>query len=229
MKHDLNCFDRNSVELCIFCRLYFNFVLSPVFKYKALAGILSSSIWVLYQGRIFLAPKKTLPTCFVLSARNSKFLFFYVFFHSVCQPFNEPKTSGNWTHKYHKMALLFITSFLYWTFFYLLYLLSLIRIFFCYLFVLTYFDSLRWHIHVTTRLTGTQIVCAKMTSLDAIFCGGNKSSSRSLACFCRRKHKKSTARTSHSWKNLSLTCRQVYLWLKAEISAEINQRIFRSL
>ena len=71
--------------------------------------------------------------------------------------------------------------------------------------------------------------CAKMTSLDAIFCRGNKSSSRSLACFCHRKHKKSTARTSRSWKNLSLTCRQVYLWLKAEISAEINQRIFRSL
>ena len=33
----------------------FDFVLSPVFKYKALVGVLSSSIWVLYQGRIFLA------------------------------------------------------------------------------------------------------------------------------------------------------------------------------
>ena len=61
----------------------------------------------------------------------------------------------------------------------------------------------------TTHATGTQIVRAKMTSLDAIFCRGNKSSSHSLARFCRRKHKKSTARTSRSWKNLSSTCRQV--------------------
>ena len=41
-----------------------------------------------------------------------------------------------------------------------------------------------WH------ATGTQIVRAKMTSLDAIFCRGKKSSFRSLARFCRRKHKK---------------------------------------
>ena len=61
----------------------------------------------------------------------------------------------------------------------------------------------------TTHATGTQIVRAKMTSLDAIFCRGNKSSSHSLARFCRRIHKKSTVRTSRSWKNLSSTCRQV--------------------
>ena len=35
-----------------------------------------------------------------------------------------------------------------------------------------------------------QIVRSKMTSLDAIFCSGNKSSSPSLARFCRRKQKK---------------------------------------
>ena len=35
--------------------------------------------------------------------------------------------------------------------------------------------------------------------------------SRSLARFCRRKHKKSTARASRSWKNLSSTRRQVYV------------------
>ena len=27
MKHDLNCLDPNSIELCIFCELYFDFVL----------------------------------------------------------------------------------------------------------------------------------------------------------------------------------------------------------
>ena len=49
------------------------------------------------------------------------------------------------------------------------------------------FDIL-WQL-ATTHSTGTQIVRAKMTSLDAIFCRGNKSSSRSGFC-CRRKHKK---------------------------------------
>ena len=118
------------------------------------------------------------------------------------QTWQQDKTSGDWTHKYHKMALWLITLFLYWTF---LYLLPLIGIFFHYLFVLTYFDSLQWH-----KPTGTQIVCAKMTSLNAIFCRGNKLSSRSLARFCCRKHKKFTAQASCSWKILSSTCRQVY-------------------
>ena len=74
-----------SLQLCIFCGLYFDFVLSPVFKYKALAGVLSSSIWVLYQGRIFLAAterkenKKTLQTCFVLRARTTKFFLMFSF------------------------------------------------------------------------------------------------------------------------------------------------------
>ena len=53
--------------------------------------------------------------------------FFTFFFHGVCKPCNEPETSWDWTHKYQKTALLFITCFLYWTF---LYLLSLIGIFF---------------------------------------------------------------------------------------------------
>ena len=39
-----HCFDPNSIELCIFCELYFDVVLSPVFKYKVLVGVLSSSI-----------------------------------------------------------------------------------------------------------------------------------------------------------------------------------------
>ena len=72
--------------------------------------------------------------------------------------------------------------------------------FFRYLFVLTYFDSSRRHTNATTHATGTQIVRAKMTSLDAIFCRGNKSSSCSLARFCRRKDRNSTDRASRSWK-----------------------------
>ena len=62
----------------------------------------------------------------------------------------------------------------------LLYLLSPIGIF--PLFVC--FDIL-WQL-ATTHATRTQIVRTKMTSPDAIFCRGNKSSSRSLASFCRR-------------------------------------------
>ena len=90
------------------------------------------------------------------------------------------------------------------TLFYLIYLLSLIGIFFRYLFVLTYCDSSRRHTHATTHATGTQIVRAKMTSLDVIFYRGNMSRSRSHARFCRRKHKKSTSRASRSWKEFEL-------------------------
>ena len=73
------------------------------------------------------------------------------------------------------------------------------------------FDIL-WQL-ATTHATGTKIVRAKMTLLDGIFCRGNKSSSRSLArfcSFCRRKHKKSTARASRSWKKVTSTCRRVH-------------------
>ena len=89
MKRDLS-FDPNSIELCSsFFRLYFDLVLSPVFQYKVLVAVFSFSISVLYQGWIFLQPwsGKTLPTCFVLSARSTRFLYFYfyVFFHGVCK------------------------------------------------------------------------------------------------------------------------------------------------
>ena len=49
--------------------------------------------------------QKKLPTCFVLSARTTKFIFFYVFFRGICKPCNEPETSADWTHKYQKMTL----------------------------------------------------------------------------------------------------------------------------
>ena len=185
MKRDLNCFDPNLIELCIFCGLYFDFFLSSVFKYKALVGDLSSFIRALYQGWIFLAAtEQKRYRLVVLWARTTKFFFFfYVFFHGVCKHCNDsyvlelhwwrarPETSGDWTHKYHQTALLFITRFLYWTFLYLLYLLSLIGIFFRYLFVLIYLDGSRRHTHATTHSTRTQIVRAKMTSLDGFFAG----------------------------------------------------------
>ena len=49
----------------------------------------------------------------VLFRARSLQSFFYILFsfHGVCKPCNEPETSGDWTHKYHKTALLFITVF----------------------------------------------------------------------------------------------------------------------
>ena len=68
------------------------------------------------------------------------------------------------------------------------------------------FDT-RWQLVTTHACNNTPdrdaILRAKMTSLDAIFRRGNKSSSSSLAHFYRRKHKKSTAQALRSWKNLS--------------------------
>ena len=164
----------------------FDFVLSPVFKYKALVSVLSSSIWVLYQGRIFLAATDRKNITDLFCFERAHFIIFYIlfFFHGV---FSLP------------FFVLNILLFNLFTF-------SYRNFFFRYLFVLTYFDSSRRHTHATTHATGTQIVRAKMTSLDAIFYRGNmsRSRSRSHARFCRRKHKKSTARASRSWKEFEL-------------------------
>ena len=57
------------------------------------------------------------------------------------------------------------------------------RNFFPVISVICCFDSSRRHRQATTHATGRQIVRAQMTSLDAIFCRGNKSSSRSRSGF----------------------------------------------
>ena len=84
MKRGLNCFDPNSIKsikLSIFCGLYFDFVLSPVFKYKALVDVLSSSIWVIYQGLIFLAPmeRQNITDLFSFERARFKLLIFLCF------------------------------------------------------------------------------------------------------------------------------------------------------
>ena len=171
---------------------------------------------------------KNITDLFCLERVHYNVYILYIFFHGVCKPCNdsyvlelhwwcEGPTRLEKTHKYHKMALcslpVFVLNIPLFTFSY--------RNFFNYFFVLTYFDSLRQHMHATA----TQIIPAKMTSLDAIFCRGNRSSSRSLTRFCRRKHKKSTARTSRSWKNLSLTCRQV--WVEACVAERLTTQTLR--
>ena len=81
------------IQILLSCVAFF----SAVFRFssftcipiQSLVGVFSFSISVLYQGWIFLQPwsGKTLPTCFVLSARSTRFLYFYfyVFFHGVCK------------------------------------------------------------------------------------------------------------------------------------------------
>ena len=169
------------------------FVLWPAFKYKALiAGVLSSSIWVLYQGRTFLAAmeRKNITDLFCFERAHYKVFIFCAFFHGACKPatiltYLKPETSGDWTHKIWQDGTFFHYPFFVLNIpFCLFYLLSLIGIMFP-LFVS--FDIV-WQL-ATTHATGTQIVRAKMTSLDAISCRGNKSSSRSLARFCRTKQK----------------------------------------
>ena len=197
MPHEtwLELFSSNfKIELRIFCGLYFDSVLSPVFKYKALVGVLSSSNWLLYQGRIFLAAfgaKKTLPSCTTI--------FIFIFFHCVRKLCNDsfvhlnstvegpgPKhletELTNITRRHFCSSPVFCIKHSFYTQMYLLYLLSFIGIFFRYLLVLTYFKSPLRHTHATTNATGTQIVRAKITSLDAIFSSGNKSSSVTCGC-----------------------------------------------
>ena len=192
----------------------FDFVLSLVFKYKALVGVLSSSIWVLYKGRIFLAATDRKNITDLFCFERAHFIVFYIlfFFHGVCSlPFFVLNILlfNLFTFSYGNF---FSVICLFWhtvtarddTLLFNLFTFSYRNFFFRYLFVLTYFDSSRRHTHATTHATGTQIVRAKMTSLDAIFYRGNMSRSRSHARFCRRKHKKSTARASRSWKEFEL-------------------------
>ena len=220
MKRDLNCFDPNSIS---FYRLYSNTKLQwafylPLFEYFT-------------KDEFSWQPRIEKHYRLVLFRARSLHSFLYIIFLSwriqtlqrawnVWRLNSQISQDGTFVHY----------RFLYWTFFYLIYLLSLMGIFFrlfvCFdirwqlattLFYFIYLLSLigifffplfvcfdiLWQL-ATTHATGTQIVRAKMTSLDAIFYRGNMSRSRSHARFCRRKHKKSTARASRSWKEFEL-------------------------
>ena len=141
--------------------------------------------------------EKNITDLFCFKRAHCKAFIFYIFFHGARKPCNDsyvselhwwrarPETSGDWTHKHHKKALLFIILFLYWTFLYLLFLIAIFSFVYLFWHTLTARDDARDRDANSSR---------QMTSLDAIFCRGNKSSSRSLARCSRRKHKKSTAR-----------------------------------
>ena len=162
-------------------------------------GVLSSSIWVLYRGGIFLAATelKASPTCFILSARTIKSFCFVLFsFMAYANLVTSPKSLETELTNITRRHFCFVLNIPY-----LLYLLSLIGIFsvICLFWhTLTACDDTRTR-HGTRNSDANSR--AKTTTLYAIFCRGNKSSSCSLARFCRRKHKKSTARASRSGKN----------------------------
>ena len=58
--------------------------------------------------------------------------------------------------------------------------------------------------HATTHATGTQIVRAKMTSLDAIFCGETSRTPALSLAFAAGKNEKSTARSDALVKKIEL-------------------------
>ena len=205
MKCDLNCFDSNSIELCIFAGYISIFVLSPVLKYKALVCVLSSSIWVLYQGWDFPGThglkKHYRLVCF--KRAHFKVFVFLRFLSWRMQTFQRAQKvwrlnsqiSQDGTFVYYPFLVLNILLFTLFTFSYR----NFFLLFVCF--------DIGWQLVTTHACNNTPdrdaILRTKMTSLDAIFRRGNKLSSSSLARFCRRKHKKSTAQALHSWKNLS--------------------------
>jgi len=121
MKRDLNCFDPNSIS---FYRLYS--------KYKAFVGVLSSSIWVLYQGRIFLAAteRKSITDLFCLERAHFKVFFIFLSWRmqTVQRTWKNLETELTNITRRHFCSL----PFLYWTFFYLLYYFLLSEFFFRY-------------------------------------------------------------------------------------------------
>ena len=172
-------------------------------------GVLSSSIWVLHQGLIFLAAMewKNINELVLFQTRTlQSFDIFYVFFHGIWKPCNEPETSGEWAHKCHKMALLFITRFSYWAF---LYLLSLIRIFSV---ICLFWQTLTAHDDTRTRQhpwQGRKYFTPKWRHLMLLFAGETSRAFALLLAFAAETIRKYTTRTLCSWKNLSSTCRQV--------------------
>ena len=68
--------------------------------------------------------------------------------------------------------------------------------------ILTYYDSSRWVTHATTHATGTQIVRAKTTSLDAIFLGETSRTPALSLAFCAENMKHLPREATRSWKKI---------------------------
>ena len=175
MKCDLQSCTVNCVFF-FFCGLFFDFVL----------GVLSSSIWVLYQGRSFLATteRKNITNLSCFKRAHYKVFVFLCFVPWGMQTYQRARNVCRLNSQISQTALLFITRF----FVLNIPLFTLLTFSYRNFFPLFVCFEILWQL-ATTHATGTQIVHAKMTSLDAIFCRGNRSSSHALVRFCCRKHK----------------------------------------
>ena len=198
MKCDLNCFDPNSILWAVF-----------QFRFSACIQIQS------FSGHFIFLHLSTLPRpdfpgshgvrkhyrLVLFWVRVLQSFYFYVFFHGICKPCNdsyilEVSTNEGPGPKCLETELTNITrrhfcslpvfcikhSFIYFIYFLLSEFFSVVCLFWHTL-------TARDDTHATTHVTGTQIIHAKMASLNAIFCRGNKSSSRPLTHFCSRKQK----------------------------------------
>ena len=172
-----------------------NFLWSPFYCNRSGHGNLMTPIRFLFifvflctRSQFFLK-KKTLPTCFVLSAHYKVFIF-YVFFHGVCNlatiltylnstdegpgpKYLETEFTNMARQHFCSLPSFCIEHSLLFTFSY--------RNF---VFVI----HLSWHI-LTARDDARDRDAnssRRMTSLDAIFCRGNKSSYHSLARCCEK-------------------------------------------
>ena len=120
-------------------------------KYEALVGLLSSSIWVLHQGLIFLAAmewKNILRNLFCFKHVHYKVLIFFKFsFMAYGNLATSPKRLESELTNVTRWHPFFILSIPLFTF--------SCPNFFRYLFVLTNFDSSWRYTHTTTPATGT--------------------------------------------------------------------------
>ena len=182
-----------------------NFLWSPFYCNRSGHGNLMTPIrfsfifvFLCTRSQFFFFKKKTLPTCFVLSARTTKFLFFMFSFmvYATLQRFLRiwtPLMKGQAQNIWRLNSQIWQDStFVHCPLFVLnipFYLLSLIGILFSLFICLDIF----WRL-VTTHATGTQIVRAKWRHLMRFFAG---ETSRALAL------------SLAVAKNLSSTCGQV--------------------
>ena len=137
---------------------------------------------------------------FQTSALQS-FDIFYVFFHGIWKPCNEPETSGVSSQMSQDG-----TRFSYWAF---LYLLSLIRIFSV---ICLFWQTLTARDDTCTRQyprQGRKYFTPKWRHLMLFFAGETSRAFALMLAFAAENIRKYTTRTLCSWKNLSSTCRQV--------------------
>ena len=151
-------------------------------------GVLSSSIWVLYQGRIFLAAmeqKKRSPTFCFECAHYKVFFFMFSFMAHANLATILYLLELDWiimkgqAQKHLEIKLTNITRrhFCSLPYFFIDHSFNTLFTFSYrnFVSVLTYFDSSWWY------ATGTQIVRTKITSLDLNFCSGNNQVKLSLS------------------------------------------------